>query len=97
MPCCKLESNDEANPLMADVNQTERWRETGILAAITLGVSLVVILLFLAFAEPSGGASAYPTGFILAATGLPIVLVLIVFWFVRRQEVIDRRHGLFED
>jgi len=82
---------------MADVNQTERWRETGILAAVTLGVSVVVILLFLAFAEPSGSAVAYPTGFVLAATGLPIVLVLIVFWFVGRQEIIDRRHGLFED
>jgi len=82
---------------MADVNQTERWRETGILAAATLAVSVVVTLLFLAFAEPSGSAGAYPAGFVLAATGLPIVLVLIVFWFVSRQEVIDRRHGLFED
>jgi len=96
VPCCQFESNDGANPLMADVNQTERWRETAILAAVTLGVSVVVILLFLALAEPSG-AGAYPTGFVLAATGLPIVLVLIVFGFVSRQEVIDRRHGLFED
>jgi putative solute:sodium symporter small subunit len=81
---------------MVDANQTQRWRETGILAALTLAASAVVILLFLALAGPSAGGG-YPLGFVLAATGLPFALAGIVFWFIRRQEIIDRRHGLFED
>ncbi|MCB1496683.1 MAG: hypothetical protein KDJ86_12915 [Bauldia sp.] len=81
---------------MADADYTQRWRETAILAASTVAVATVVILLFLGFVG-SGDAEGYPTGFVLAATILPFLLVAVVFWSVRRQDVIDRRHGLFED
>jgi putative solute:sodium symporter small subunit len=82
---------------MTDANQNQRWRETSILSAATLGASAIVVLLFLTIADTGAGVEGYPVGFVLAATGLPVVLVLIVFWFIRRQEIIDRRHGLFED
>jgi len=81
---------------MADTNYAQRWRETGILAAATVAVAIIAILLFLSFTG-SGEAEGYPTGFVLAATILPFLLVIVVFWAVRRQEAIDRRHGLFED
>ncbi len=81
---------------MADTNYAQRWRETRILAAATIAAVIIVILLFLALADPAD-AEGYPAGFVLAATGLPFVLAVIVFWSVRRQEIIDRRHGLFED
>jgi uncharacterized sodium:solute symporter family permease YidK len=81
---------------MADTNYAQRWRETGILAAATIAVAVIGILLFLSFAG-SGDAEGYPTGFVLAATILPFLLVAVVFWSVRRQESIDRRYGLFED
>ena len=81
---------------MTDMNYAQRWRETGILAAATVAVAAIAILLFLSFAG-SGEAEGYPTGFVLAATILPFLLVFLVFWAVRRQESIDRRYGLFED
>ena len=81
---------------MTDMNYAQRWRETGILAAATVAVAAIAILLFLSFAG-SSEAEGYPTGFVLAATILPFLLVFLVFWAVRRQERIDRRYGLFED
>lgn len=82
---------------MSDANQTQRWRETGRLAAATLGASLIIILLLVALAGSGAAATGYPTGLVLAATALPFILVVVVFWFVRRQDMIDRRHGMFED
>jgi putative solute:sodium symporter small subunit len=81
---------------VSDVSQDARWRETGRLAAAILVAAVIVALFFLALVE-TADAPGYPLGFVVAATGLPIALAAMVFWFIRRQEAIDRRHGLYED
>lgn len=66
------------------------------LAAAVLTAAAILILLFLALAAPGDNEGGFPTGFVLAGTGLPIVLIVLGYWFARRQDAIDRRHGLFE-
>ena len=38
----------------------------------------------------------FPLGFYMAAQGSLIIFVLLIFWFARRQDAIDREHGVAE-
>ena len=84
---------------MADENQEAWWRRTKALAVATLGGGAIVGLLLLVFSPfldrltPLG----FPLGYFLAAEGLPLGLVLLLFWFANRQDETDRRHNLGEE
>lgn len=39
----------------------------------------------------------FPLGYYMAAQGSPIVFVVLIFWFAKRQDAFDRRHGVAED
>jgi len=39
----------------------------------------------------------FPLGFYMAAQGSLIVFVVMLFWFARRQDAIDREFGVAED
>jgi putative solute:sodium symporter small subunit len=39
----------------------------------------------------------FPLGFYMAAQGSLIVFVVMLFWFARRQDAIDRECGVAED
>ena len=82
---------------MSDAEKNHRWRETRNLAGITLGASAFLIIVMVAVAAPGADTGGYPIGLVLATAVLPFLLVLAVFWFIHRQTMIDRRHGLFED
>ena len=45
------------------------------------------------------GASflGFPLGFYMAAQGSLIVFVVLIFWFARTQDKIDREFGVAED
>ena len=81
---------------MSDIEQTERWRDT---ARLTLAVvvALVIVVLFFVSLVEAPDRGGFPLGLVVAATGLPAAITLLVFWFARRQERIDQRHGLYED
>ncbi len=81
---------------MSDVNQAGRWRETRRLAAAVLVAGAILVLFLLSIVE-APASIGYPLGFVLAASGVPGLLTVVVFWFAERQEATDRRHGLFED
>ena len=84
---------------MASENQEAWWRRTKALAVATLGgaaiVGLFLLMLspFLDRLTPFG----FPFGYLLAAEGLPLGLVLLLFWFANRQDETDRRHNLTEE
>jgi putative solute:sodium symporter small subunit len=81
---------------MSDIVETGRWGATARLALAAVVTLVIFVLFFLSLVESPAGAG-YPLGLVLAATGLPVALTLLVFWFAGRQERIDRRHGLYED
>jgi putative solute:sodium symporter small subunit len=81
---------------MSDIDQTERWRDTARLTLAVVVALILVVLFFVSLVEaPERGG--YPLGLVVAVSGLPLAATLLVFWFARRQERIDRRHGLYED
>ena len=51
------------------------------------------------FADALNGASflGFPLGFYMAAQGSLIVFVVLIFWFARTQDKIDREFGMAED
>jgi putative solute:sodium symporter small subunit len=84
---------------MADDNQEAWWRRTNGLAVATLGGAAIVGLFLLVFSPLLDGMMplGLPFGYLLAAEGLPLGLVLLLFWFANRQDDTDRRHNLSED
>jgi len=38
----------------------------------------------------------FPLGFYMAAQGSLIVFVILIFWYVKRQNAIDEEHGVSE-
>jgi putative solute:sodium symporter small subunit len=83
---------------MADPEQDAWWRGTKRLAILTLAAAAVFIAVFAVVAQPiEGGVLGFPFAYFTAVLPLPFLLVALIFWFARRQEAIDRRHGLSED
>ncbi len=84
---------------MADENQEAWWRRTEALAVATLGGAGIVGVLLLVFAPLLDRVTPFslPLGYLLVAEGLPLGLVLLLFWFANRQDETDRRHNLAED
>lgn len=76
--------------------RSERWRQTVTLSAAVVVAMVLLVLFFLTLVE-SPEIGGYPLGYVIAVSGMPLVGVLLVFWFARRQERIDQRHGFYED
>lgn len=75
----------------------ERWQETGNLAATTLGIAGGIVVVGAIVAALGVSDTGFPLVHLLASWALPVGLAGLVFWFARRQQVIDRRFGHFED
>jgi putative solute:sodium symporter small subunit len=81
---------------MNEAERNERWRQTVRLSLAVVAAMVLLIVFFLTLVEAPDG-SGYPLGYVVAVSGLPLAGVLLVFWFIRRQERIDQRHGFYED
>lgn len=83
---------------MADPEQSAWWRDTKRLAIVTLAAATIFIAVFAVVAQPiEGGILGFQFAYFTAVLPLPFLLVALISWFARRQETIDRRHGLSED
>ena len=78
---------------------TTHWRRTRNLMWVTLGIWFVFSFLVHWFADALNGASflGFPLGFYMAAQGSLVVFVVLIFWFARSQDRIDRECGMAED
>jgi putative solute:sodium symporter small subunit len=75
------------------------WNDTSRLMWITLGIWLFFGYIVHMFVKLLNGFSiiGFPFGFYMAAQGSLIAFVVLLFWFAKRQDQIDRQHGVAED
>ena len=80
-------------------DQATHWRRTRSLMWVTLAIWFVFSFLVHWFADGLNGASflGFPLGFYMAAQGSLVVFVVLIFWFARTQDRIDRECGMAED
>ena len=80
-------------------DQASHWRRTRSLMWVTLAIWFVFSFLVHWFADALNGASflGFPLGFYMAAQGSLVVFVVLIFWFARTQDRIDRECGMAED
>ena len=75
------------------------WRRTRSLMWVTLVIWFVFSFLVHWFANALNGMSflGFPLGFYMAAQGSLVVFVVLIFWFARAQDKIDRECGVAEE
>ena len=80
-------------------DQAAYWRRTRGLMWVTLAIWFVFSFVVHWFADALNGASflGFPLGFYMAAQGSLVVFVVLIFWFARAQDKIDRECGMAED
>ena len=83
---------------MSDAQSTH-WRRTRSLMWVTLAIWFVFSFLVHWFADALNGMSflGFPLGFYMAAQGSLVVFVVLIFWFARAQDKIDRECGVAEE
>ena len=80
-------------------DQATHWRRTRSLMWVTLTIWFVFSFVVHWFADALNEASflGFPLGFYMAAQGSLFVFVVLIFWFARTQDKIDRECGMAED
>ena len=80
-------------------DQATHWRRTRNLMWVTLAIWFVFSFGVHWFADALNGATflGFPLGFYMAAQGSLIIFVVLIFWFARTQDRIDRECGMAED
>jgi putative solute:sodium symporter small subunit len=84
---------------MADSNAEDHWRQTSKLMWIALAIwaFFSFVIHFFVNSLNSIVILGFPLGFYMAAQGSLIAFVILLFWFARRQDTIDRDHGVAEE
>jgi putative solute:sodium symporter small subunit len=86
---------------VAETNEEVHWHRTQRLMGVTLIAWFIFGFVIHMFVVPLNKITIpfldFPLGFYMAAQGSLIAFVVILFWFARRQDRIDRDHGLAED
>lgn len=74
------------------------WARTSGLMWTMLGIWFFFGFVIHLFAPQLNGIKilGFPLGFYMAAQGSLIVFVVLIFWFARRQDAIDREFGVAE-
>jgi putative solute:sodium symporter small subunit len=84
---------------MQQPNDELYWSKTRSLMLLMIGLWVVFGYVVHMFVIPLNGIriAGFPLGFYMAAQGSLIVFVVMLFWFARRQDQIDREAGVAED
>ena len=77
----------------------EHWQRTKKLMIITLSIWFVFSFVVHWFAGALNSISflQFPLGFYMGAQGSLFIFVVLIFWFVRSQDKIDRDCGVAEE
>lgn len=84
---------------MSNGSQDAYWDKTRRLMWITMAVWFFFGFVVHAFVIPLNQIVilGFPLGFYMAAQGSLIAFVVLIFWFARRQDAIDRECGVAEE
>ncbi len=84
---------------MADTNVEAHWRKTSSLMWLTVGLWAFFSFFIHMFAPALNGIRilGFPLGFYMAAQGSLIAFVVMLFWFAKAQDKIDREFGMAEE
>jgi putative solute:sodium symporter small subunit len=82
---------------MSQTNAEVHWAKTSMW--LMMGLWLFFGFIVHMFVVPLNGirVMGFPLGFYMAAQGSLIVFVVMLFWFARTQDKIDRECGFAED
>ena len=80
-------------------NEVAWWQKTKTLMWISLGIWAFFGFIIHMFVNQLNEIVilGFPLGFYMAAQGSLIAFVVLLFWFARRQDQIDREFGVAED
>jgi len=75
------------------------WQGTKVNAFVAIAILMGIILFAGVFAGlfSSWSFLGFPFAFYLAAQGAFVMMIILVYWFLGRQEKTDRRHGASEE
>jgi putative solute:sodium symporter small subunit len=84
---------------MANENAEGHWGKTSKLMWIALAIWALFAFVIHFFVNSLNAITiiGFPIGFWFAAQGSLIVFVVLLFWFARKQDQIDREHGVAEE
>jgi putative solute:sodium symporter small subunit len=84
---------------MANNNAEGHWGKTSGLmwTALAIWAFFSFVIHFFVNSLNSITILGFPLGFWFAAQGSLIVFVVLLFWFAKRQDQIDRDHGVAEE
>jgi putative solute:sodium symporter small subunit len=82
-----------------DSKSEGHWRKTSSLMWLMMGLWAFFSFFIHMFVTPLNGIKimGFPLGFYMAAQGSLVAFVIMLFWFARAQDKIDREFGVAED
>lgn len=85
--------------MIDDEQRPRHWLYTSLLAigAVVVILACVFLLPFLVVELNSGTLLSFPFGYYMAAQGVIIGLIILVYWMAIRQETTDQKFGATED
>ena len=77
---------------------SSHWEKSKSLLYITLAIWAVFAFVVHWFGDAlNGEVGSFPHGYYMAGQGSQIAFVILVFWFVSRQNRLDDEHGVSEE
>ena len=77
---------------------SSHWEKSKSLLYITLAIWAIFSFVVHWFGDAlNGEAGSFPLGYYMAGQGSQIAFVILVFWFVTRQNKLDVEHGVSEE
>ena len=84
---------------MSQSNTEAHWSKTSKLMIVMMALWFTFAFVVHMFVTPLNGIKifGFPLGFYMASQGSLVIFVIMLFWFAKAQDKVDREHGFAED
>ncbi len=85
--------------MIEDLRRKPYWRQVRFLLVYIFAILVAALSLGLFFVTPLNSINflGFPLGFYVIGQGTLILAIVVTFWFVVRQDKIDRENRVIED